>query len=75
MENYWKTKQARGIETNRSGCTDGVPLPDFLTPASNQPGGGGADLAGGMRPSSSPASSILSSSQPGGPRALSSGRD
>lgn len=75
MENYWKTKQARVIETNRSGCTDGVPLPDFLTPTSNQPGGGGADLAGGMRPSSSPASSILSSSRQGGPRALSSGRD
>ena len=73
MENYWKTRQARSIESNRSDCTDGVPLPDFLiSPPPLQPH---ISLADGIRSSSSPASSILRSSQQGGPCALSSERD
>ena len=73
MENYWKTRQARSIESNKSDCTDGVPLPDFLI--SHPPLQPCISLAGGSRSSSSPARSILRPSQQGDPCALSSGRD
>lgn len=38
VENYWKTRQARSIESNRSDCADAVPLPGFLISCPHQPG-------------------------------------
>lgn len=68
MENYWKTKQASGMESKRSGSS-----PDFPTPTSDQPDGWGCCQDSPF--ASAIARSTASFSQLGGPCALSSGRD